>query len=141
MRESIGSVFLYNIVFNKIIILLVILRYYELIKLEKSNFFDIFLLVWIIYMKKELTEDEKQITKKVIDGLTNDSSEELINLMKECNISDGVIMLTMLGIGTHTEYYKALYNRINNNKENMNDELVKKEVVDILHEIDRNEDE
>ena len=91
--------------------------------------------------KKELTEEEKQITKKVVDGLTNDSSEELINLMKECNISDGVIMLTMLGIGTHTEYYKVLYNRINNNKENMNDELVKKEVVDILHEIDRNEDE
>ena len=50
-------------------------------------------------------------------------------------------MLTMLGIGTHTEYYKVLYNRINNNIENMNDELVKKEVVDILHEIDRNEDE
>ena len=49
-------------------------------------------------MKKELTEEEKQITKKVVDGLTNDSSEELINLMKECNISDGVIMLTMLGI-------------------------------------------
>ena len=92
-------------------------------------------------MKKELTEEEKQISKKVVDGLTNDSSEELINLMKECNISDGVIMLTMLGIGTHTEYYKALYNLINNNKENMNDELVKKEVVDILHEIDRNEDE
>ena len=42
-------------------------------------------------MKKELTEEEKQITKKVVDGLTNDSSEELINLMKECNISDGVI--------------------------------------------------
>lgn len=92
-------------------------------------------------MKKELIEEEKQITKKVVDGLTNDSSEELINLMKECDISDGVIMLTMLGIGTHTEYYKALYNRINNNKENMNDELVKKEVVDILHEIDINEDE
>ena len=92
-------------------------------------------------IKKELTEEEKQITKKAVDGLTNDSSEELINLMKECNISDGVIMLTMLGIGTHTEYYKVLYNRIKNNKENMNDELVKKEVVDILHEIDRNEDE
>ena len=61
-------------------------------------------------MKKELIEEEKQITKKVVDGLTNDSSEELINLMKECNISDGVIMLTMLGIGTHTEYYKVLYN-------------------------------
>ena len=92
-------------------------------------------------MKKELTEEEKQITKKVVDGLTNDSSEELINLMKECNISDGVIMLTMLGIGTHTEYYKFLYNRIKNNKDKMNDDLLKKEVVDILHEIDRNEDE
>ena len=79
-------------------------------------------------MKKELTEEEKQITKKVVDGLTNDSSEELINLMKECNISDGVIMLTMLGIGTHTEYYKVLYYRINNNKDKINDDLVKKEV-------------
>lgn len=121
--------------------IIVRLRYYDLIKLEKSNFFDIILLIWWIEMKKELTEEGKQITKKVVDGLTNDSSEELINLMKECDISDGVIMLTMLGIGTHTEYYKVLYNRINNNKENMNDELVKKEVVDILHEIDRNEDE
>lgn len=74
-------------------------------------------------MKKELTEDEKQITKKVIDGLTNDSSEELINLMKECNISDGFVMLTMLEIGTHTEYYKVLYNRIINNKDKMNDDL------------------
>ena len=92
-------------------------------------------------MKKKLKEKEKQIKKKVVDGLTNDSSEELINLMKECNISDGIIMLTMLGIGTHTEYYKVLYNRINNNIENMNDELVKKEVVGILHEIDRKEDE
>lgn len=80
-------------------------------------------------MKKELTEDEKQITKKVVDGLTNDSSEELINLMKECNISDGVIMLTMLGIGTHTEYYKVLYNRITNNKDKMNDDLLKKKLL------------
>ena len=79
-------------------------------------------------MKKELTEEENQITKKVVDGLTNDLSEELINIMKECNISDRVIMLTMLGIGTHTEYYKVLYNRINNNKDKMNDDLVKKEV-------------
>ena len=79
-------------------------------------------------MKKDLTEEEKQITKKVVDGLTNDLSEELINIMKECNISDRVIMLTMLGIGTHTEYYKVLYNRINNNKDKMNDDLVKKEV-------------
>ena len=38
-------------------------------------------------------------------------------------------------------YYKFLYNRINNNKDKMNDDLLKKEVVDILHEIDRNEDE
>jgi predicted transcriptional regulator len=92
-------------------------------------------------MKKELTEDQKKITEKVVDGLTNDSSEELINLMRECNISDGVIMLTMLGIGTHTEYYKVLYNRINNNIDKINDDLLKKEVVDILHEIDRKEDE
>lgn len=32
-------------------------------------------------------------------------------------------MLTMLEIGTHTEYYKVLYNRIINNKDKMNDDL------------------
>ena len=48
-----------------------------MIKLEKSNFFDIILLVWIIYMKKELTEDEKQITKKVVDGLTNALTDKI----------------------------------------------------------------
>ena len=35
----------------------------------------------------------------------------------------------------------AEFKNINNNKDKMNDDLVKKEVVDILHEIDINEDE
>ena len=84
---------------------------------------------------------EENIENKVVDKLSNDKSEDLINLMKECNISNGVIMMTMLGIGSHTEYYNVLFNRINKLKESINDELLKKEVVNILHEIDRNEDE
>ena len=81
------------------------------------------------------------LENKVVDKLSNDKSEDLINLMKECNISNGVIMMTMLGIGSHTEYYNVLFNRINKLKESINDELLKREVVNILHEIDRNEDE
>ena len=92
-------------------------------------------------MKKELTSEEKEITKTVVDKMENEDSERLINLLRECNISDGRIMMAMFGIGTHTEYYNVLYNRINNQKDKMNEELFKKEVLDILHEIDRNEDE
>lgn len=84
--------------------------------------------------------NDEVITKKVVDNLTNNSSEGLVKLLKECNIKNGQIMLALLGIGTHTEYYKVLYNRINNQKDKMNEELFKKEVLDILHEIDRNED-
>ena len=84
---------------------------------------------------------EEKLENKVVDKLSNDKSEDLINLMKECNISNGVIMMTMLGIGSHTEYYNVLFNRINKLKESINDELLKREVVNILHEIDRNEDE
>jgi hypothetical protein len=92
-------------------------------------------------MKKELTSEEKEITKTVVDKMENEDSERLINLLRECGISDGRIMMAIFGIGTHTEYYNVLYNRINNQKDKMNEELFKKEVLDILHEIDRNEDE
>lgn len=92
-------------------------------------------------MKKELTEEEQEITKTVVDKMTNEESKDLIKLLKECNIDDGHIMMAIFGIGTHTEYYRVLYNRINNQKDKMTLELFKKEVVDILHEIDRNEEE
>ncbi len=80
-------------------------------------------------MTKELSKEEKEITETVVNKLTNNESEELINLMRECKISDGVIMLTMLGIGSHTEYYRVLYNRINNNINKMNDEFLKKKLL------------
>lgn len=83
----------------------------------------------------------EDISNKVVDNLTNDKSKELIELMKINNISDGIIMLTMLGIGSHTEYYVVLYNRLNNIKEKLTDDIVKKEVIDILHEIDNAEEE
>ena len=92
-------------------------------------------------MKKELTEEEQEIAKTVVDKMTNEESKDLIKLLKECNIDDGHIMMAIFGIGTHTEYYRVLYNRINNQKDKMTLELFKKEVVDILHEIDRNEEE
>ena len=83
--------------------------------------------------------NEEDITKTVVDNMINEETEKIINLMRECNISDGVIMLTIFGIGTHTEYYKVLYNRINNQRDNINDDILKKEVSHIFHEIDRNE--
>ena len=92
-------------------------------------------------MKKELSEEEKQITKTVVDNLSgDDKTEELTSLMRECGVSDGVIMLSLFGIGTHTEYYNVLINRINNNKDKVNDEWIKKEMLDIFYEIDK-EDE
>lgn len=83
---------------------------------------------------------EDKIENEVVDKLKNDSSEELINLMRECNISDRVIMLTLMGIGSHIEYYNFLYNRINKQKDTINDEMVKQEALEIFHEIDRKED-
>ena len=91
--------------------------------------------------KKELTKDEEQIVNTVVDKMKNDDSQELIKLMQECNISNAIIMLTMFGIGTHTEYYKVLYNRINNNRDKVNDDWLKKQAVEIFEEIDRNEEE
>ena len=92
-------------------------------------------------MKKELSEEEKQITKTVVDNLSgDDKTEELTSLMRECGVSDGVIMLSLFGIGTHTEYYNVLINRINNNKDKVNDKWIKKEMLDIFYEIDK-EDE
>lgn len=92
-------------------------------------------------MKKELNEEEKQITKTVVDRLSgDDNAERLTSLMRECGVSDGIIMLSLFGIGTHTEYYNVLINRINNNKEKVNDNWIKKEVSEIFHEIDKNED-
>lgn len=73
--------------------------------------------------------------------MAKDDSKDLIELMRKCKINDGIIMISLLGIGSHTAYYKVLYNRINNNLDKVNDEWIKKEVVDILKEIDRSEDE
>ena len=92
-------------------------------------------------MKKELSEEEKQITKTVVDNLSgDDKTEELTSLMRECGVSDGVIMLSLFGIGTHTEYYNVLINRINNNNDKVNDEWMKKEMLDIFHEIDKDDE-
>lgn len=91
-------------------------------------------------MKNSKDETDK-IEERVINNLTNDDSSDLINLLRECKIRDGVIMLTIFVIGTHTEYYKVLYNRVKNNRDKINEECFKTLVLDILHEIDRNEDE
>lgn len=85
--------------------------------------------------------DNIDIGKTVVDKMINEDSDKLITLLRECNIDDDHIMLAILGIGTHIEYYKVLYNRINNQKDKMNIDIFKKEVVDILHEIDRNDEE
>lgn len=83
---------------------------------------------------------EKKIEERVVDNIENDRSERLIKLLREMGVSDGIIMLTLFGIGSHTEYYNVLYNRINNLKEEITDDVVKREALEIFHEIDRNED-
>ncbi len=81
------------------------------------------------------------IEETVVNKFKNDESEELINLMREKKVSDGVIMLTLFGIGTHTEYYRILYNRIKNYEGGINDNVIKKLASEIFHEIDRNDPE
>ena len=82
---------------------------------------------------------EKKIEERVVDNIANDRSERLIKLLREMGVSDGIIMITLFGIGSHTEYYNVLYNRINNLKEEITDDLVRREALEIFHEIDRNE--
>ena len=93
-------------------------------------------------MKKELTAEQNALLERVINSTDgNEVYKTCVNLMKECNISNGVIALTAMGIGDHTEYYKVLINRIKNNLDKVDDAWIKKEVIDIFHEIDRNMDD
>lgn len=82
---------------------------------------------------------EKKIEERVVDNIANDRSERLIKLLREMGVSDGIIMITLFGIGSNTEYYNVLYNRINNLKEEITDDVVRREALEIFHEIDRNE--
>ena len=90
---------------------------------------------------KKLNKESDQVVEKVVDNMKNDESKELTDLLEKYNISNGIIMLTMFGIGTHTEYYKVLINRIKNNKEKVNDNWIKQQALEIFHDIDRNDEE
>lgn len=92
-------------------------------------------------MKKKLNDEQEKVVSDIVEGIEDDKSKELIDLMRNCNISNGVIMLTLFGIGTHTEYYRVLYNLINNNLDKVNDDWIKNEVKKIFHELDKLEDE
>ncbi len=81
------------------------------------------------------------IEETIVNQLKNNENEKLINLMREKMVSDGVIMLTLFEIGSHTEYYKVLYDRINNYEGEINDNTIKEIVTEIFHEIDRNDPE
>ena len=78
--------------------------------------------------------------KAVVDKIYDDDSKELIDLLRFYKISESTIMLILLGIGSHTAYYKVLVNRINKNKLLVNEKWLKREVSEIFHEIDRNEE-
>lgn len=82
--------------------------------------------------------DEK-IELQELNEVNNKEVEPLIKLLKDKKISDISIMLTILGIGTHTEYYDVLINRINNVKEPITDSIVKELAIEIFHEIDKND--
>jgi len=93
-------------------------------------------------MKKELNEEQKELISKAINNVNGDEVyNTFVDLMKRCHISDSTIMMTAMGIGSHTEYYKVLINRINNNRDKVNESWIKKQVIEIFHEIDRKLDE
>lgn len=92
-------------------------------------------------MKRKLNEEQENVVSDIVERIEDDNSKDLIDLMRKCNISNGVIMLTYFGIGTHTEYYRMLYNSINNNLDKVNDNWIKKEVKKIFRELDKLEDE
>ena len=53
--------------------------------------------------------EEKEMMQTVLTNLTNEENEKLINLMKSYNIDEGIIAITIIGIGTHTEFYNVLH--------------------------------
>ena len=77
---------------------------------------------------------------KLLKNMQNEKNQELIELLKECNISDSTISMALLGLGTHTAYYRVLYNRVKNNKDKMTETLFKKITIEIFHELDRAEE-
>lgn len=60
---------------------------------------------------------------------------DFVNKLKECNISQHVILLSLDFIGNHTEYYSILINKINELHNDINDEWIKKELMNIGSEI------
>lgn len=84
--------------------------------------------------------NEEDAAKAVVDKIYDEDSKEIIELLRFYKISESTIMLTLLGIGSHTAYYKVLVNRINKNKLLVSEKWLKREVSEIFHEIDRNEE-
>lgn len=83
--------------------------------------------------------EEKEMMQTVLTNLTNEENEKLINLMKSYNIDEGIIVITIIGIGTHTEFYNVLNNRIKNYKGPIINDTVKMLVADLMKDIDRSE--
>jgi len=92
-------------------------------------------------MKKEDMNQHIDIAKMFVDKAINDDTRDLITLLREHNINDGITMLTILGVLSRPEYFKVLHNRLKNNEDKINEEYVKKEVSNILDEIDKVVDE
>lgn len=83
--------------------------------------------------------EEKEMMQTVLTKLTNEENEKLINLMKSYNIDEGIIVITIIGIGTHTEFYNVLHNRIKNYKGPIINDTVKMLVANLMKDIDRSE--
>ena len=65
---------------------------------------------------------EEKDAKELVDRFINDKTRSLIELLRECKISESQIFLTFLGIASHTEYYNVLYNRVYNQKDTITEE-------------------
>ena len=93
-------------------------------------------------MDEKLTQEQNDLVEQVLgDDAGNDESSKLIKIMRECKLSNSTIMLTLFGLGTHTKYYDVLYDLIDKNRDKVTEDWIKHEVINIFHEIDKEEDE
>ena len=92
-------------------------------------------------MNRDKSEHHIDIAKMFVDKAINDDTRDLIALLREHNINDGITMLTILGLLARPEYFKVLHNRLKNNEDKITESYVKKEVSNILKEIDKVIDE
>ena len=115
-------------------------EYFIILKKEIDNSTDL----CIKFAVKVNPTNKNNHNKHVIERVDNVTSEELVKFLRDCNIDNYLIMLAISRIGNHTEFYKDLYNKINRMKiqnKKISEEEFKAELLDIMMQIGKNEDE